>query len=125
MTDTKYEVAEFNCDSTTWNFKENYNVLDEMVGANLSRNINNQQLMKFYPNIPKTEYEESEDFHMGFARGKQLMLEATRHYLAELFSKQQEDIDTILISQEERPYLSVELDGGMDEELDDEEMDLV
>ena len=119
MNDTKYEVAEFNCDSSIWNFKEDYNVLDEMVGANLSRNINNQQVEKFYPDIPKDEYEESEEFHMGYARGKAMMLEATRGFLAELFNKSQAEIDTILISSEERPYLEVNV-NGMDEMLNDE-----
>ena len=95
---TKYEVAEFQIDSTDWNFREDYNVLDEMVGANLARNINNQQLKKFYPNIPIEDYEESEEFHMGFSRGKQLMLEAIRNYLSELYNKEQSDIDAILIS---------------------------
>ena len=111
MDNTKYEVAEFNCDSSTWNFKEDYNVLDAMVGANLSRNINNQQVEKFYPDIPKDEYEESEEFHMGYARGKQIMMEATRHFLAELFNAKQNEIDTVLISGEARPYLSVEVEG--------------
>jgi hypothetical protein len=119
MTDKQYEVAEFETDSTSWNFKEDYNVLDEMVGANLARNINNQQLKKFYPNIPIDDYEESEDWHRGFSRGKQLMLEATRHFLAELFNKPQEEIDTVLISQEERPYLDVNV-NGMDEILNEE-----
>jgi hypothetical protein len=39
MTDKQYQVAEFETDSSSWNFKEDYNVLDEMVGANLARNI--------------------------------------------------------------------------------------
>ena len=118
MNESKYIVAEFNCDSTTWNFKEDYNVLDEMVGANLSRNINNQQVEKFYPDIAKDEYEESEEFHMGFARGKQLMMEATRNFLAELFNKSQDDIDTVLINSQERPYLDVDVEG-MDEMLNE------
>ena len=91
MTDKQYEVAEFETDSTIWNFKEDYDVLDEMVGANLARNINNQQLKKFYPNIPIDDYEESE-----------------------LYNKPQEDIDTVLISQEERPYLSVNVNDEDD-----------
>ena len=48
---------------------------------------------------------------MGFARGKQLMMEATRHFLAELFNAKQNEIDTVLISGEARPYLSVEVEG--------------
>jgi hypothetical protein len=42
------------------------------------------------------------------------MLEATRHFLAELYNKPQEDIDTVLISQEERPYLSVNVNDEDD-----------
>ena len=119
MSKTKYEVAEFETDSTDWNFKEDYNVLDEMVGANLARNINNQQLKKFYPNIPVEDYEENEEWHIGFSRGKAMMLEATRGFLAELFNKSQEEIDTVLISQEDRPYLEVNV-NGMDKILNEE-----
>ena len=111
---TKYEVTEFQLDSTDWNFREDYNVLDEMVGANLARNINNQQLKKFYPNIPVDDYEESEEFHMGFSRGKQMMLEAIRNYLSELYNKEQSDIDTILRSSTERPFLDVAFQGKVD-----------
>ena len=106
-------------DDFVHNMNVYYNVLDEMVGANLARNINNQQLKKFYPNIPIDDYEESEDWHRGFSRGKQLMLEATRHFLAELFNKPQEEIDTVLISREERRYLDVNV-NGMDEMLNEE-----
>ena len=44
MTDTKYEIATFETDVSTHPFIEDYDVLDEMVGANLARNINNQRL---------------------------------------------------------------------------------
>ena len=111
---TKYEVAEFQIDSTDWNFREDYNVLDEMVGANLARNINNQQLKKFYPSIPVDDYEESEEFHMGFSRGKQMMLEAIRNYLSELYNKEQSDIDAILRTSTERPFLDVAFQGKVD-----------
>ena len=47
-----------------------------------------------------------------------MMLEATRGFLAELFNKSQEEIDTVLISSEERPYLEVNV-NGMDEMLND------
>tara|TARA_R100001369_G_scaffold76579_1_gene105743 strand:+ start:419 stop:781 length:363 start_codon:yes stop_codon:yes gene_type:complete len=119
MSNKKYQVAEFETDSTIWNFKEDYDVNDEMVGANLARNINNQQLKKFYQNIPVEDYEENEQWHIGFSRGKAMMLEATRGFLAELFKKSQEEIDTILISSEERPYLEVNV-NGMNEMLNDE-----
>ena len=111
---TKYEVTEFQLDSTDWNFREDYNVLDEMVGANLARNINNQQLKKFYPSIPVDDYEESEEFHMGFSRGKQMMLEAIRNYLSELYNKEQSDIDAILRTSTERPFLDVAFQGKVE-----------
>jgi myo-inositol-1-phosphate synthase len=111
MTDIKYEVVDFETNSADYNFREDYNVLDEMVGANLSRNINNQQMKKFYPDIPIDDYEESEDFHIGFARGKEMMLEAIRNYLSELYNKDQSDIDTILRSSTARPYLDVAFQG--------------
>ena len=114
MTDIKYEVAEFETDNTDYNYREDYNVLDEMVGANLARNINNQQLKKFYPNIPVDDYEESEEFHMGFSRGKQLMLEATRNYISDLYNKDQSDIDAILRTSTERPFLDVAFQGKVD-----------
>jgi myo-inositol-1-phosphate synthase len=114
MTDIKYEIADFETNSADYNFREDYNVLDEMVGANLSRNINNQQMQKFYPDIPIDDYEESEDFHIGFARGKEMMLEAIRNYLSELYNKDQSDIDAILRTSTERPFLDVAFQGKVE-----------
>ena len=104
----RYEIAEFNTNTTDWNFKENYNILDELVGANLSRNISNQQLKKFYPHIAVEDYEENEDWHIGFARGKYLALEAARNWIAFYLDKHQDEIETVISSAGDRPYLDVE-----------------
>ena len=65
------------------------------------------------------KYLKNEQWHIGFSRGKAMMLEATRGFLAELFNKSQEEIDTVLISQEDRPYLEVNV-NGMDKILNEE-----
>jgi len=112
----QYDLAEFKADTTDWHIKENYNVLDEMVGANLARNINNQQLKKYYPKIPVDDYEEDESWHRGYSRGKYLALEATRNWIAFYFDKHQDEIETVISSAGERPYLDVEF-NEVDEEI--------
>ena len=117
--DLQYELAEFKADTTDWHIKENYNVLDEMIGANLARNINNQQLKKYYPKIPVDDYEEDEAWHRGYSRGKYLALEATRNWLQFYFDKHQDEIETVISSAGDRPYLDVEFN-----EVDEEVLDL-
>ena len=122
MTDSEYEIATFETDVSPHPFIEDYNVLDEMVGANLARNINNQQLKKFYKNIPLDDYEENEQFHRGFSRGKQMMLEATRNWLCAYFGIEDNEIDSVLTMQRERPFLEVLIegdDGNFHDPIDD------
>ena len=104
----RYEITGDKDWSKDWNYKENYNVLDELVGANLSRNISNQQLKKFYPHIPVEDFEENEEYHIGFARGKYLALEAARNWIAFYLDKHQDEIETVISSAGDRPYLDVE-----------------
>ena len=82
----------------------------------LARNINNQQLKKYYPKIPVDDYEENEDWHRGYSRGKYLALEATRNWIAFYFDKHQDEIETVISSAGERPYLDVEF-NEVDEEI--------
>jgi len=108
--DKRYNMARFEQSALTYTFNETYDELDEQVGANLARVIGNQQIKKFYPKIPLETYEENEDWHIGYARGKQIMLEALRNWVSNTFDRPQEEIDSVLNMRFERPLIEIHLE---------------
>jgi hypothetical protein len=111
--DKRYNMASFEQSALTYTFNETYDEIDEQMGANLARVIGNQQIKKFYPKIPLETYEKNEDWHIGYARGKQIMLEAFRHWISNTFDRPQEEIDSVLNMRFERPLIEIHLEDEL------------
>ena len=103
------EIATFNTDKEDFKMKEDYHIDDTIIGDGLTAVIGVQQLQRHDPIIPDEEL--TEDFMHGFARGKLFMMEACRNWLMYYFDKSSEEIETILRTTGEQPYLDVTIDG--------------
>ena len=60
-------------------------------------------------------YEEviREEEIIGYARGKQIMLEAFRHRISNTFDRPQEEIDSVLNMRFERPLIEIHLEDEL------------